>query len=365
MDLEDLLAPQHVGIGNDDLPVEPAGTEQGGIEHVGAVGRRDQDHALVGLESVHLDEELVERLLALVVAAAEPGAAMPAHRVDLVDEDDAGRVLLALLEHVAHPAGADAHEHLDEVGARDGEERHVRLARDGARKQRLAGSGRSDQENALGDLAAEALELLRVLEEVDDLLKLLLGLVDPGNVLEGDPAEAFGQQPGAGLAEAHRLAAAGLHLPHEEYPDADQQQHREPGNQDLEQRRGSVVDRQGVDRHATRPQPFDELGIVGGVGLEGALVPVEPGYLVPLDGDFLDLAVLDLRKELGEGDAFAGAAVRRLLEQVEQRNQQQSDNHPKRQIASELLKPSFPNGAGADGTPYSAPAGRPANGQSE
>jgi len=57
---------------------------------------------------------------------------MAADRVDLVDEDDAGRVLLALLEHVAHAAGADADEHLDEVRAGDGEERHVGLAGDGA-----------------------------------------------------------------------------------------------------------------------------------------------------------------------------------------------------------------------------------------
>jgi hypothetical protein len=39
--------------------------------------------------------QLVERLLALVVTAAEAGAAMAADRVDFIDEDDAGRVLLA------------------------------------------------------------------------------------------------------------------------------------------------------------------------------------------------------------------------------------------------------------------------------
>jgi hypothetical protein len=66
------------------------------------------------------------------VAAAEAGAAMAADRVDLVHEDDAGRVLLRLLEEVAHARGADADEHLDEVRARDREERHARLAGDRA-----------------------------------------------------------------------------------------------------------------------------------------------------------------------------------------------------------------------------------------
>ena len=39
---------------------------------------------------------------------------MTADRVDLVNEDDAGRILFGLLEQVAHTAGADADEHLDE-----------------------------------------------------------------------------------------------------------------------------------------------------------------------------------------------------------------------------------------------------------
>src|SRR5207302_253640 len=121
------------------------------------------------------------RLFARVVTAAEARAAVPADRVDLVDEDDARGMFLRLLEHVAHARGADADEHLDEVGARDGEERHLGLARNGAREQRLPGSGRADHQHALRDLAAELLELARVLEEVDDLGDFLLRLVDPGD----------------------------------------------------------------------------------------------------------------------------------------------------------------------------------------
>src|SRR5213076_296714 len=96
--------------------------------HVGTIGRGDQDHAFVRLEAVHLDEQLIERLLAFVVSSAKARATVAADRIDLVDEDDARRVLLALLEQVTDPAGADAHEHLDEVRSRDREERHARLA---------------------------------------------------------------------------------------------------------------------------------------------------------------------------------------------------------------------------------------------
>ena len=161
VDLEDLVAPGEVGGVDLDLPVEAAGAQQRGVEHVGPVGGGDQDHAAADVEAVHLDQQLVQRLLALVVAAAHAGAAVPADGVDLVDEDDRRSVLLGLLEEVAHPAGADADEHLDEVGAGDRVERHAGLARDRAGQQRLAGAGRAVEQHALGDLGADRLELRR------------------------------------------------------------------------------------------------------------------------------------------------------------------------------------------------------------
>ena len=109
----------HVGAVEDDLAVEPAGAQERRVEDVGAVGGGDDDHVGVGVEAVHLDEDLVEGLLALVVRAAEAGAALAADRVDLVDEDDARRIALGLVEQVADAAGADADEHLDELGAGD------------------------------------------------------------------------------------------------------------------------------------------------------------------------------------------------------------------------------------------------------
>src|SRR3990170_3245502 len=130
-------------------PAKP-GAPQRGVEDVGAVGRRHKNDAFVGLESVHLDQKRVERLLAFVVAAAQAGAALAADRVDLVDEDDAGGVLLALLEQIPDARRADPHEHLDEVRAADGEERHVRLARHRAGQQRLAGARRPDEQDAPG-----------------------------------------------------------------------------------------------------------------------------------------------------------------------------------------------------------------------
>ena len=100
---EDRLAPFEVGPVDDDLAVEAAGPEQRGVEDVGPVRRREQDHAGLRVEAVHLDEQLVERLLALVVTTTDAGAAVAADRVDLVDEHDRRRGFLRLREQVAHP----------------------------------------------------------------------------------------------------------------------------------------------------------------------------------------------------------------------------------------------------------------------
>ena len=129
MDLEDFLAAADIGVRHHDLAVEPARTQQGRVQHVGTVGRGDQDDAFIGFEAVHLDQELVERLFALVVAAAQASATVATDGVDLVDEDDAGRVLLGLFEHVADAGSTDADEHLDKVRTGDGEEGNIGLAR--------------------------------------------------------------------------------------------------------------------------------------------------------------------------------------------------------------------------------------------
>src|SRR5271170_5789193 len=107
------------------------------------------------------------------MSAADATEARPADGIDFVDEKQAGRVLFALFEHVAHTAGADADEHLDKIRAADAEERHVGFAGDGFRKQCLARSWRADHQHALRDASAETLKFLGVLEELDDLLDFL------------------------------------------------------------------------------------------------------------------------------------------------------------------------------------------------
>ena len=186
VDPQDRLAAGAVREGDGDLPVEAAGPKQGRVEDVRSVGRGEDDDARLVVEAVHLDEQLVERLLALVVAAAEARAALPPDRVDLVDEDDRRSRGLGLREQVADAAGADADEQLHELRGGDAEERHRGLAGDGARQERLARPGRADEQDAARQPRPEAAVLVGLLEELDDLGELRLGLVLAGDVREGD-----------------------------------------------------------------------------------------------------------------------------------------------------------------------------------
>ena len=71
MNKENLLAAFDVGFVDGNLPVEAPGAGEGVVKDVGAVGAGEDDDAGEFGEAIHLDEELVEGVLPLVVASRE------------------------------------------------------------------------------------------------------------------------------------------------------------------------------------------------------------------------------------------------------------------------------------------------------
>ena len=266
MDAQDGGAPGHVRGLDGDLPVKAPGAQQGLVQHVGAVGGGNEDDVGGGVKAVHLHQELVEGLLALVVAPAHAGSAVAPDGVNLVHEDNRGGVLLGLLEQVAHARGPHAHEHLHELRAAHGEEGHAGLPGHGPRQEGLTGAGRPVEQDALGDLGAHGLELLRLGEELTDLLELLDGLVLPGDVREGDVGHLLLPHLGLGAAEAQGSPGAALHASQEPPHEAQEQDH---GQQELE--RGAPPAGGGHHRVVATgrvgglDELIDLLGLGGGV----------------------------------------------------------------------------------------------------
>src|SRR5207253_11252317 len=99
--------------------------------------------------------------------------------------DDAGSELARLLEEAPHPRRPDADIQLDELRPADADEWDARLARHGACQQRLARARGPNEEHAARDTRAELGKLGGRSQEIDDLLQLILGLLDAGDI--GEP----------------------------------------------------------------------------------------------------------------------------------------------------------------------------------
>ena len=303
VDPQDLFASPDVWLVDQHLTIEPSGAEEGGVEHLGPVGRAHDDDALPPVEAVHLGQELVERLLALLVAPERALHARLSQRIQLVDEHDARRLGLCLLEEISDPGRADANEHLDELGPAHAEERYVRLARHRTGEQCLARARGADEQHPLGNAPAKVGVLLRGFQELDDLLQLLFGLVDTGHVAESHLHFVVGVDLGLASRERHDAALGAAQAAEEERPERHDDRERNDPAEELWQ---PAVEELAAVLHASRAELFGQLRVLHprgrkrarlvGVALEGRLEGAADNLLA--DDDLFDRPGLDQLFEL-------------------------------------------------------------------
>src|SRR3989344_1708634 len=162
MNLENRLALFDVWKIQNDSPVKPARAQERGVENVGTIGRRYDNALFSPLKTVHLNENLVERLLALVMPAAKTGAAMAPDRIDLVDKNNRRSGFLCRAKQITHTRGPDTDKHQKKSRRKNMEKRPARLSRNRAGKKSLSGAGRAHKENAARDPRANLKKFLRV-----------------------------------------------------------------------------------------------------------------------------------------------------------------------------------------------------------
>merc|ERR1719324_235293 len=97
MNLEDFYSAGLVREVDRDPSVEAARSQQSVVQNISSVRRGDDDDARVAGEAVHLREDLVQRLFSLVVRReASTAGPLAANRVDLINKNDARRVLFGI-----------------------------------------------------------------------------------------------------------------------------------------------------------------------------------------------------------------------------------------------------------------------------
>ena len=193
---------------------KPPGPQQRGVELLEQVRRGDHDEFAGRREAVHLDEQLIERLLALGVVVR------PAHGadgVDLVDEDDRRRVLARLAEQPPDarlaPRPANISTKLEADCAKNCAPDSLATA---LASNVLPVPGGPCSRMPFGTLAPSSLKRAGLAQEVDDLLQLGLGLVGPGDLVP------FDRGVGVGL-DLLRLRLR--HQPHRPPQEEDDQPH--------------------------------------------------------------------------------------------------------------------------------------------
>ena len=340
MHLKNALAAPQIRRRHHHLTVKATGPQQGGIKHVGTVGGRNEDDALVAFKAVHFHQQLIQGLFAFVVSAAQPSAALAAHGVDFVNKNQTGGVLLALNKEIAHAGRAHAHEHFHKVGTGDGEKRHTGFSGHGPGKQGLTCTGRPHKQHALGNAPAQPGKLLGIGKKFDDFGKFVLGFVHTGHVVKGDAAVFLIEHAGPRTAKVHGLAAApALHLTHEENPHSNQQRHGQQGNKHLHVP-GLLFRRLCLDLHLLFHQAGDQFQIAGGVASDRGAVRGFPRQGIALNGDAGNLPAVHAGNKVGIGQLLRRAL--RLLKHIEHHNQSNGDDAPQQQVSAGLIQDGLP-----------------------
>mmetsp|Transcript_12144 Transcript_12144/g.37218 ORF Transcript_12144/g.37218 Transcript_12144/m.37218 type:complete len:334 (+) Transcript_12144:1345-2346(+) len=178
--LEDGEAAGGVGRGKRQLAVEASESAQRWVDVGGARGGCQHDDALVGFHPVEKRKQLRHNALLHLALRL---VAFRRKRVQLVDEDDGGRVGLGLLKNLAQRRLSLARPLGHDLGPVDRAEPHARLGAHRLRDHRLARAGRPVDDYAARRPHAQMVEHLGLLErQVDELPELCQLLVEPANV---------------------------------------------------------------------------------------------------------------------------------------------------------------------------------------
>jgi len=126
------------GIGQSDTRslVSDLADQPGRVQNVAPVGSGQNNDLMPFVKAVHLYQELVKGLFALVVCLLQTGSSAASHGIEFIDEDNGWSSRFGLFKEAAHVTRPSSHD----LRGADGEEWHTRFSRHCSCKQCLVGS---------------------------------------------------------------------------------------------------------------------------------------------------------------------------------------------------------------------------------
>lgn len=142
MKIENMLEEENIRVRKKEMKVEKEWKKERRIKKVGKVGGRNKDDRLIGLKKVNIEKKMVESMLEIVIEEEKKGEKMKEKRIDLIDEDNEGRIIIGMLKNIEEEDWEEKEENLKKVRKGNGEERKIGLERKRKRKKSIEGEGR-------------------------------------------------------------------------------------------------------------------------------------------------------------------------------------------------------------------------------
>ena len=243
MNLQDRLAAFEIRQLYRNSAIKTSRTGERRVEGFRTVGCSQDNHPVIALKAVHLRQQLVECLFALIVSAdMRAAASLLTDRVDFIYKHDAGGFLLGLSEQITDFGRTHADKHFDEFRTGYREKRNISFTGHGLCEHGFAGSRRADQKDALGHGGTDFLILLGIVQVIHDLLQVFLRLIYAFHIGKPDAVRRFHIDFGIAFPHVeHQRTRAASGLVHhlfgekltEDHENNDRQQ---PGEQKRNQR---------------------------------------------------------------------------------------------------------------------------------
>mmetsp|Transcript_26590 Transcript_26590/g.48252 ORF Transcript_26590/g.48252 Transcript_26590/m.48252 type:complete len:366 (-) Transcript_26590:152-1249(-) len=189
-----------------NFTVKTSGTKKGCIKNIHAIGGCNSDDSRVSIETVHLHQNLIDGLFSLIITSSKTCTTLPSDGINLINENNAGRILLRLRKDITNTRGTHTHKHLHKFRTRNRDKWHTGLSGHSLGQERFTGSGGSVEDDTAGNAASVLGIGLGLFEKVNDFDQFQFGTITSSHIFKGDTGIGSHLNFRLTLAKTHGVA---------------------------------------------------------------------------------------------------------------------------------------------------------------